>query len=323
MKKTIILLFIAIFFYGCSTSSDSNGNDNTTVVPLAPTNLTGQVISSTQINLSWIDNSTNETGFKIERKTIAGTYVIVGNTTADINTYSDTNITPNTTYTYRVYSYNTIGNSITYSNEISLPITSVTDIDGHIYQLITICNKTWTKSNLNVSRYRNGDIIPEVPNLSNWKNLTTGAWCYYANNSSNGVTYGKLYNWHAINDPRGLAPQDYHIPSVTEWNDLINCLGGMNVAGGKMKATGTTLWQNPNGSATNESGFTGLPGGSVDPFLNNGSFTGIGLFGFWWSSTLNSNILEASYFSLNASDGTVNSGQENRKYGFAVRCVKD
>ncbi len=113
---------------------------------------------------------------------------------------------------------------------------TVSDIDGNIYKIVTIGNQTWTKSNLNVSRYRNGDPIPQVQDPSQWANLTTGAWCYYNNDPANGLIYGKLYNWYAVNDPRGIAPIDWHVPSDAEWTILTDFLGGINVAGGKMKA---------------------------------------------------------------------------------------
>lgn len=120
MKKIITLLFGIILAYSCSTNTDTNGNSVTTVVPASTSNLVGTVVSTTELNLSWTDNSTNETGFKIERKTGAGNYAVVASTTTDISSYSDTGLTPGVTYTYRVYSYNAVGNSLTYSNELSL-----------------------------------------------------------------------------------------------------------------------------------------------------------------------------------------------------------
>jgi uncharacterized protein (TIGR02145 family) len=313
MKKTIIILLISIFFYGCSTSSDSNGNSNTTVVPLAPTNLTGQVISGTQINLSWIDNSTNETSFKIERKTSSGTFTLVGSTSADITTFIDTGLTQNTTYIYRVYSNNAGGNSLNYSNEITLLTltVSVTDIDGNTYPVVYIGNQIWTKTNLNVSKYRNGDIIPQVTDATQWSNLTTGAWCYYANTNANGTTYGKLYNWYAVNDPRGLAPNGYHIPTYNELTTLNTFIGGLS---GAMKETGTTHWQSPNLGATNTTGFTGLPGGYRD-FI--GGFGFINIQGLWWTSP-------GTPYALNSSNnGSLLGYTANQKVGCSVRCVKD
>ena len=164
--------------------------------------------------------------------------------------------------------------------------TTVSDIDGNVYQTVTICNQTWTKSNLNVSKYRNGDVIPQVQDATQWASLTTGAWCYYNNDPANGAIYGKLYNWHAVNDPRGLAPSGYHIPTDAEWTSLINCLGGEAVAGGKMKEAGTAHWTSPNTGATNESGFTGLPGGKLKKIsVSDFQFIYLQNNGVWWSST--------------------------------------
>jgi len=197
--------------------------------------------------------------------------------------------------------------------------TSVTDADGNVYQKVTICDQTWTQSNLNVSKYRNGDVIPQVTDPTEWANLTTGAWCYYNNDSANGAIYGKLYNWYAVNDPRGLAPAGWHIPTDAEWTQLTDCLGGISVAGGKMKATGTSLWQSPNAAATNESGFTGLPGGYRDI---GGQYDDIGNGGFWWisseSGTTNA-FLRILYYTW----GEASSDTVDKTSGFSVRCLED
>ncbi len=320
MKKIYYLILIT-FAYSCSTGSDGNGNSTTTIVPVTPSNLTGVVVSSTQINLTWTDNSTNETGFKVERKTGSGTYAVVGTTATDVTTFNDTGLNASTTYTYRVYSYNNGGNSPTYSNELTLtttPNNSVIDVDGNIYPLVTICNQSWTKTNLNVSHYRNGDIIPEVTSSTVWASLTTGAWCYFANMSSNGVTYGKLYNWYALNDPRGLAPSGYHIPTDTEWTTLTTCLGGISLAGDAMKEVGTGHWiSNP--TATNSSGFTALPGGERDP---SGSFNtpaaGMTYYGIWWSISGTARILYYNTTNISSTNSNI-----SKIPGYSVRCIKD
>src|ERR1035437_5597261 len=147
---------------------------------------------------------------------------------------------------------------------------------------VTICSQIWMLNNLEVTTYRNGDPIPQVTDSIQWVNLTTGAWCYYNNNSANGPVYGKLYNWYAVNDPRGVAPAGWHVPSDAEWTTLSTCLGGDLIAGGPMKETGTTHWTYANSGATNSSGFTGLPGGYR---TNVGTFNVVGSAGGWWSST--------------------------------------
>jgi uncharacterized protein (TIGR02145 family) len=347
MKKFLVLLLGIALVYSCSTSTDENGNSTTTVVPVGPSNLTGSVASSTQINLSWTDNSTNETGYKIERKTGTEIYAIIGTTATNVTTFNDTGLTPNTTYTYRVYSYNTVGNSLTYSNAITLTTSNstainvsgpnVTDIDGNTYQSVTNCGLIFTKQNLNVSKYTDGTPIPQVTDQTQWGNLTTGAWCYYANNTANGKTYGKLYNWFAVagiynsasaTNPalrKKLAPTGWHIPTDTEWTQLVDCLGGSTVAGGKMKSTGTIqagngLWQSPNAMATNESGFTGLPGG--ERYVT--YYSGIGNGGIWWSSS-EVNFAPSSpwAFFLDYGYGNIYGDNYSREFGYSVRCIKD
>ena len=133
MKKIFTLILVITLAYSCSTSSDGNGNSTTTVVPIAPTNLTGIVVSTSQVNLSWTDNSTNEVGFKIERKIPGGTYAILNQTLANVTNFIDQNVQPNTSYTYRVYAYNSVGESLTYTNEVTVltalvPVVTTTNI---------------------------------------------------------------------------------------------------------------------------------------------------------------------------------------------------
>jgi hypothetical protein len=135
MKKIILGLFTFILIYGCSSNSDGNGNSTTTVVPIAATNLTGIVVSTSQVNLSWTDNSTNEVGFKIERKISGGTYAILNQTLTNVTNFSDQNVQPNTSYTYRVYAYNSVGESLTYTNEVTVftalaPVLTTTNISN-------------------------------------------------------------------------------------------------------------------------------------------------------------------------------------------------
>jgi uncharacterized protein (TIGR02145 family) len=208
-------------------------------------------------------------------------------------------------------------------NITTIPLT-VTDIDGNNYQTTQICNQIWTQSNLNVSKYRNGDVIPQITDATQWANATTGAWCYYANNTANGIVYGKMYNWFAVNDSRGLAPIGWHIPSNIEWTTLTDCLGGtfidaftIGVAGGKMKEVGTTHWSPPNLGATNSSGFTGLPGGQRNYFGNFETFQ----IGSWWSSSEFGNF--AAHRSVFYDTTTVVKSSLGKLTGLYIRCVKD
>ena len=184
---------------------------------------------------------------------------------------------------------------------------------------VTICNQVWMTKNLDVTSYRNGDAIPQVTDSSTWANLTSGAWCYYINDPANGPIYGKLYNWYAVNDPRGLAPQGYHVPSDAEWTALETCLGGSSVAGGEMKEAGLMHWRSPNTGATNSSGFAGLPGGLRYFF---GSFYYDGSNGFWWSSS-EFNTARAWFRNLVFDSSDLGRYNDYKTYGVSVRCLRD
>jgi uncharacterized protein (TIGR02145 family) len=194
---------------------------------------------------------------------------------------------------------------------------------------VVIGTQTWTECNLNVTTYRNGNIIPQVTGNTAWAALTTGAWCYYNNDPSNELIYGKLYNWYAIKDSRGLGPLGYHIPTDAEWTTLTNGLGGLTVAGGKMKTTGTIqtnngCWQTPNTNATNESGFDAQPGGyrlSDGTFEFSPPFT-YGTLAGWWSLTeAGAPFAYARALSYNGEG--VSRSNFSKQNGFSVRLIKD
>jgi uncharacterized protein (TIGR02145 family) len=196
--------------------------------------------------------------------------------------------------------------------------------------------QVWMVKNLDVTTYRDGTEIPEVKDPVEWAKLTTGAWCYYNNNPANGKIYGKLYNWYAVNDPRGLAPEGFHIPSADEWNALTDFLSISSVdysigdrlekggtPGLKMKEIGNSHWAWGNEDATNSSGFTGLPGGIR---FDEGNFNLIRIEGQWWSSTekeLSFYYNAAFKWSLNCDSWGVDNYYYNKRYGLSVRCIKD
>jgi uncharacterized protein (TIGR02145 family) len=184
---------------------------------------------------------------------------------------------------------------------------------------IVIGTQQWMSKNLEAAFYRNGDPIPQVANVTAWAALTTGAWCYYNNDSTLGNKYGKLYNWYAVNDPRGLAPQGWHIPSDAEWTTLSTTLGGDAVSGGKMKEAGTLNWTSPNTGGNNNSGFTGLPGGYRS---SNGSFASSLNTGWWWTAT-ESAPPQVSYRFLDNLGSLLSSSTSNKQFGFSVRCIRD
>ncbi len=200
------------------------------------------------------------------------------------------------------------------------PKTPLTDVDGNEYDTVKINSQFWMQQNLRTSHYRNGDKIPEITSMSIWSSLTSGAWCWYNNDSVQyASTYGKLYNWYAVNDPRGLAPEGWHIPLNSEWTSLSTSLGGDVIAGVEMKEAGTQHWLSPNTGATNSSRFTGLPGGYCNKA---GIFENIGRYGVWWSSTENNSIF-AFYRYLNYSIPDFAGDFDDKHSGFSVRCIRD
>ena len=190
---------------------------------------------------------------------------------------------------------------------------------------IKIGNQTWKAENLNVNAFINGDVIKEAKTNRKWKKLGRKgkpAWCYYENKTSNGVIYGRLYNWYAVNDPRGLAPCGWHIPSDQDWIELTEYLGGEDIAGEKMKAAkGWKSHINNFSNGNNSSGFGGLPGGYR---FSNGTFFYAGSFGYWWSSTQDNTDVENSiYRDQSYNKSNVGRDTNDKKNGLSVRCIKD
>jgi uncharacterized protein (TIGR02145 family) len=184
--------------------------------------------------------------------------------------------------------------------------------------VMVIGTQTWTAKNLNVATFRNGDPIPEAKSPKEWKAASDNkqaAWCYYENDPKNGTKYGKLYNWYAVNDSRGLAKAGWHIPTDEEWTVLFDFLGGNDAAGKKMKRNSGWL---ANGNGTNSSGFSGLPGGYCS---YDAKFLSVGYDGFWWSS---SKVDESYAWSrrLNCNFSSRNRFKYLFNFGFSVRLVK-
>lgn len=203
------------------------------------------------------------------------------------------------------------------------------DIDGNIYKTVKIGNQTWMAENLKVNCYRNGDPIPQVQDPKKWGQLTTGAWCYYENDTAHGKVYGKLYNWYAVNDPRGLAPEGWHVPSDGEWKELERFLGmswedtektkWRGSIGGKLKKTGLVYWRNPNTGATNESGFTAMAGGDR---YKDGAYHNHGLVSAFWSS---SPVGDKGAWGRVLNNGGVKVCRLGiyKQDGLSVRCIRD
>ena len=211
---------------------------------------------------------------------------------------------------------------------------SVEDIDGNRYEIVKIGSQYWFKSNLKVSKYRNGDSIPTRLNNSAWESTTDGAYAVYESEQENDDLYGKLYNHYAVTDSRGLCPTGWHVPSDAEWNILVKYLDpdadttsskiAQSIrAGGalKSKATQPSIggWGSPNEGATNSSGFTALPGGGR---YNDGDFESLTIAGCWWSSSVSSGSL-AWERSLTSNFSNFYHSLYGRTPGFSVRCVRD
>jgi len=243
---------------------------------------------------------------------------------------------------YYARAYARTSSGIFYSNEKTFTpapgqpcpgVSTVTDIEGNVYQGILIGTQCWTQSNLKVSKYRNGDNIPTGLSNSSWDNTTSGAYAIYDNNSVNDGLYGKLYNHYAVTDSRGLCPTGWHVPTDGEWNIMVkyldpntdtvcgNCWQS-SIAGGALKSTTMQPtpggWASPNTGATNSSGFTALPGGRRD---FTGGFRYVTDNGYWWSSSVNGS--GAWYRYLYDNNSYVGRGGNNRTFGFSVRCCRD
>ncbi len=194
------------------------------------------------------------------------------------------------------------------------------DIDGNVYRTVKIADQWWMAENLKVTHYRNGEAIPNVTDDTEWTNLFTGAWCSYNNDDTNIETYGRLYNWYAV-DTRIIAPAGWLVPSKTGWQILADNLGGDNVAGGKLKETGTAHWYDPNSGATNESGFSALPAGIR--YSYDGTFHNMGKESYFWVSTEGRTSTSAWSRTLSSTSPFLDRRDFlNRQHGFSVRCVR-
>ncbi len=249
------------------------------------------------------------------------------NSTITVNQLKSTKATVNMAYTTGdillfkgtsgSYSY-IISDIPTASKTITFNFSACSDFDNNNYTTLQIGTQTWMAENLKSTHFKNGTAIPNVTNDTVWKALATGAYCDYNNTPANNTTYGRLYNWATVNTGN-LCPTGWHVPTDAEWSTLTTYLGGEATVSGKLKEAGLTHWISPNSAATNETGFTALPGGTR---TSDGIYYNISSYGFWWSSTANTTAnawARAMYYNLIS----VYRGSYAKTSGFSVRCIKD
>jgi uncharacterized protein (TIGR02145 family) len=333
-----LLILVVLFVFANSCNED---DDNNTGIPVLSTTAVTDITQATATcggnitsdggatviarGVCW---STNQTPTISDNKTTDGTGV--GNFVSSIS-----GLTANTTYYVRAYATNSngtaYGSAMSFTTQEGSSGSTFTDPrDGKVYQTVVIGNQEWMAENL--------AYLPSVVGPGTGSNTTSYYYVYGydgtnvtdAKATSNYTTYGVLYNWPAAmagsassnanpSGVQGVCPAGWHLPSGAEWKELTDYLGGKSVAGGKLKETGTTHWQSPNRGATNETGFTALPGGSRN---NNGTFDYIGYNGIWWSATeYDTDYAWYRYMYYNYSD--VDRDYNNKEVGFSVRCVRD
>lgn len=286
----------------------------------------GTVISDggafvTERGICW---STNQMPTINDKFTIEGTGI--GDFTSKL-----TELVQGTTYYARAYATNRKGT--VYGDTFSFVAGTITDVDGNLYNMVTIGTQIWMKENLKTTKYRNGEQIPNITYDKEWSTLNTGAYCWFDNDATtNKATYGALYNWYAVSDSRKIAPTGWHVASDEEWKTLeifigmtieqANLVGWRGTdQGDKLKEAGASHWKNIISNATNSSGFTALPGNRREL---NGVFSDLSPHvGGWWWTTMEDNSVNAWYHQLFSSYSKVGRDPADKKFGFSVRCVKD
>lgn len=314
--------------YATNSMGTAYGNqDSFLTAPSLPSVTTSTISDITSSSATCGGNVTSDSGSAVTSRGVCWSIYqnpdITDNKTTDGNGIGGfisnmTGLSPGTTYYVRAYATNDSGTA--YGAQVNFTTSLgggvVTDIDGNIYHTIQIGTQLWMVENLKTTHYRNGDPIPNVTDDTGWHDLTTGAYCNYNNDTSYAAIYGRLYNWYSVDDSRNIAPEGWHVPTDNDWQVLIDYLGGPDSAGGKLKETGTTHWLTPNLGATNESGFTALPGGYRGSY-----FYEIGYSGKWWSSTQYS--YWAWYRTMKSDTPEIFNSYYILIDGYSVRCIKN
>jgi uncharacterized protein (TIGR02145 family) len=323
----IVMGFVLIHINSCKKEENKQ----------IPTIVTASITNITDTSATCGGNVTNDGGATVTVKGVCwGTkqfYTISDSTDSKTNdgtgigsfTSAITGLSPKTTYYVRAYATNSVGTS--YGSVVSFKTklkeivygSIICDIDGNTYKTVVIGTQTWMAENLKTTKYNDGTAIPLVTDKTEWNNLTTPGYCWYNNDeATNKATYGALYNWYTVNTGK-LCPTGWHVPTQAEWTTLTDYLGGEGIAGGKLKETGSTHWDSPNTGATNETGFTALPGGFRT--LGDG-FIAIGFSGCWWTSTMTGSFnVWYRYMFNDISD--VYYGGLAKGNGLSIRCLMD
>ena len=318
-----------------------------TPIPNVPAAIAATNSTQTSFDANW-NGVQNATNYYLDVSTVSDfSSYVTGYNNLDVNNVITYSVTVDCdVYYYRVRAGNncdTSYNSNTIGDAMPLPPTptdcgTVTDVDGNIYNTVVIGTQCWMKENLKTTQYKNSTAIPNITADATWTSDVTGAYCCYNNDCPTyNATYGKLYNWYAVNNANGICPTGWHVPTHDEWTDLeiAICISGTCATdfpydasttgwrgtdeGGRLKEPGTTHWNAPNYEACNCSNFTALPGGYRNA---GGSFGSGGTNGYWWTAT-EYDAPNSWYRILNYSYAQVNRRYINKKYGFSVRCVKD
>jgi uncharacterized protein (TIGR02145 family) len=326
----VITGFALLLICGCKKKKDDEP------VILFPVVTTSAVISIGQVNATSGGNVTYDGGGAItargvcwnalEIPTINDSKTNDGTGTGNF-TSSIAGLNPATTYFVRAYATNSAGTS--YGRTLLFVAQqdgggTITDIDGNIYHTVNIGTQVWMVENLNVSRFRNGDSITNIEDSAWWSGCgTVPAYCDYQNNPAHSLIYGKLYNWYSVSDSRNIAPAGWHVSSMEDWGLLMVYLykprPDYYTPGGQIKESDTTHWKSPNSCATNECGFTALPGGFRYSF---GPFILMGYNSDWWNAE-EYNASDGAVFFVQSDDCNLYSGYSDKGSGLSVRCVKD
>jgi len=336
-KINNLSFFLCVAIAFLFTSCDPTGKPE-----LLPVLTTTEVSAITQTTAASGGNITSDGGSTITARGVCWSTTanptIAGSKTSDgagVGTFISyiTELAASTTYYVRAYANNTSGTAYGNTYQISTLIATpkVTDIDGNVYQTVTIGTQTWMVENLKTTHYRNGDAIASVTDNAAWARLSTGAWCDYYNYAANGTKYGKLYNWYTVADSRNIAPVGWHVPTDAEWTTLTNYVSiHLGISPNIAKALAAkTDWKvddetgaiGCNLTLNNSTGFSALPGGERNYF--NSTYDNLSNFGYWWSANETS-LSQAWYRDLGYYFMGIGSLDDNYKsYGFSVRCVRD